>query len=1079
MQELNVREVSLKKKVLIEASAGTGKTYTIGLIVIRLLLEEKIPVQKIVLITFTDAATAELKKKTAEKIIEALDRWENNSEDDDLNAIVRKAATSEDAQIKRANLLDAIARIDEMPVFTIHGFCTRLLNEFAYETQNFEEREIIKNQSDIENRIAADFWREEICKLSTEEIAALPANFSLDSLKTGFKHVLNFPQATLLPKEYENKSPITENYFETKANAEKKTQEIESLHNEVMEKNPEMEFNKTDGKINAKKAKQNLLFVQFNACMDDLGELRKILSEKEKTAVAILQYKLAKKLLTSLQAEKDNMKVRSFGDLIKDASDAVVKEHKKMDRPLFNAVQKKYDAILVDEFQDTDAMQFEIFNYLFCGKPFFIIGDPKQAIYRFRGGDIYAYLEAGKTADEQYTLNYNFRSQQKLLDGLNKVFKIENPFETEEIKYRPVKRKKDLSTELRINSEPLVLRNFAYSSKSQALKEIRGEVVKEITRLLYEVAPEISDKDTGDTRKIGPRDIAILTRTNDEARNYRNALLNIKPKSIPAVIRRSDGVFKSFAADYIRRLLTAFIHSKKESRVKAALMEPKALCADDIKPFAKAFEIWKKFGVMLAINSYLDSMGLWKKIRCEKNGERNITNLRQLIGILNEEESVAGRVPERTLRRFAMLIQGDTTEEHEEKLETDDDAVQIMTIHTSKGLQFPIVFVPDLMITKSNDPSVYHKDGEIFIEYNSGDAQKAELKELKEESARNFYVAVTRPIYRLYIINAYKESKNGEKKAESAGQKICMAVEGDENIRKLADEKLEKIEYASGSSAEIAIGDDLEMKSPKTLPELAGQPWKKTSFSGIAKKLEYKHNDSEKSDQESIPGGKNVGNLLHGILENLDFAAPRVEIQKAVKDKLEGLSEFSDAHKETITDWMKTILEKKLDGTAGKLCNVDVAKRMSELRFFMSSKSGKIDLSKIKKVVNIPDIIEDKLPSKYLDGIIDLVFLGEDDKYYILDWKSNKLDNYEKQELEEVMHSHSYHLQYYIYAVALKRWLNRMRGPGYFEKNFGGVHYVFLRGVKKDPKDFAGIYFKPKEDIMNSIEKLDEILTEK
>lgn len=180
MHPLDINTLPLNEKVLIEASAGTGKTYTIGLIVLRLLLEKHLPIEKIVLITFTEAATAELKKKTAERIRE---HYSNNSE---------KLTLPE-----KASLLDAIARIDEMPVFTIHGFCKRLLSEFAFETQNFEDMEIITNQKDIENRIVADFWRSEIEKLEEAEIKDLPEKFSPNILRTGIENVINFPDAKI------------------------------------------------------------------------------------------------------------------------------------------------------------------------------------------------------------------------------------------------------------------------------------------------------------------------------------------------------------------------------------------------------------------------------------------------------------------------------------------------------------------------------------------------------------------------------------------------------------------------------------------------------------------------------------------------------------------------------------------------------------------------------------------------------------------------------------------------------------------------------------------------------------------
>jgi len=992
----NIEILPLDKKVLIEASAGTGKTYTIGLIVIRLLLENNLPIEKIVLITFTEAATAELKKNTSERIREYAS---NNSEKLTLP--------------QKANLLDAIARIDEMPVFTIHGFCKRLLSEFAFEIGNFEEMEIITNQKDIENRVVADFWRREIEKLKDAEIKNLPQKFSPEILKTGIENVINFPDA------------------------------------KIKCKNKNLEANG-----------------------DNL--------------VAELQHKMAKEFLEALRAEKKKLKVMGFDDLIINAYKAVEEDHEKI---LFKAVQKKYEAILVDEFQDTDKMQFKIFSYLFEGKPFFMIGDPKQAIYRFRGGDIYAYLFAKKESKHQYTLEKNFRSQKRLLCALNKIFNIENPFENGDIEYINVEPGKNLP-ELTINGKeqkPLVVRDAEYENKNQ-LNPIKQEIIQEITRLLHETNTEIFDKDTEKTRKIKAQDIAILTRTNGDAKKYRDALRKSE-KNIPAIIRRSDSVFKSEAADYIMRLLTAFVHYQKESQIKAALMDTKELSTEDIKPFADAFDIWKRYGIMRAINSFFDSNNIWGKILNAENGERNTTNLRQLIWILNEEETFFGRVPEKMLRRFAELIKNGEGEESEEKLETDDDAVQIMTIHTSKGLQFPIVFVPDIMLAGEmrnlpvyeKTPPIYHSENDIIVEYaisgrkiDENNAKLKEQNELLEESARNFYVAVTRPIYRLYIVNAHKKKLN-KNEIYSAGQKICGRILEDENIQIV--ESFEGIEYPKSPPLKLEEKNAEQFKPPKSMDFQITPAWQQTSFTAISQNLEHKDHAHILQEMEiKIPAGKAMGTLLHSIFENVDFNASEKEIRSLVERKLGGFKEFSKNTDEGekriawVEKQVKVILNKNL-GEAGKLCEIDASNRAAELGFFM--KAENLDLKKIKEIMKekILDFEKEELLAKYIKGAMDLVFLGKDGKYYILDWKSNNLGDFSKAGMEEAMRHSAYHLQYYIYAGALKRWLEQTRENFNFKEKFGGAYYIFIRGVNEENSD--GIYFSSGGDIADSIEELD------
>jgi len=1053
MQPLNINTLPLNEKVLIEASAGTGKTYTIGLIVFRL-LKELLPIEKIVLITFTEAATAELKKKTAERI-----RGEYASSSSESLTLEQKA-----------NLLDAIARIDEMPVFTIHGFCRRLLSEFDFEIGNFEEMEFVQNQRGIEDRIVADFWRKEIEKLENEEIKDLPSKFSPDILKTGIENVINFPSAKI---KYENLSHITENYLRLKAAVEKEN----------------VIFNK-GGEIGKRYIDKNPLFQEYNNNLEKFKELGK----NEENLVAKLQYKMAKEFLETLQAEKKKLRVMGYNDLIINAHKAVKKD-KDGEKKLFEAVQKKYKAILIDEFQDTDKMQFEIFSYLFKGKSFFMIGDPKQAIYRFRGGDIDAYLHAKKEAKFQYPLGENYRTQKRLLCALNKIFDIENPFGNEKIEYKIIESGKKKLQELTINGKeqkPLVVRKVEYKSKeTQEFNSIKPETIQEIARLLYETNTEITDKDTGKTRRIKARDIAILTRTNVEAREYRDALRKNK-KNIPAIIRRSDSVFKSDAADYIVRLLRAFVHCQKESLVKAALMETidistKELSTEDIKPFAEAFDIWKRYGIMRAINSFFDSCNLWGKIRKAKNGERNATNLRQLIWILNEEETLFGRVPERMLRRFAELIESASGEEIEEKLETDDDAVQIMTIHTSKGLEFGVVFVPDIMLAGEMPgksiyermPPVYHSGNEndIIVEYEifnrkiikgRDNARAKEQNEILQESARNFYVAVTRPIYRLYIVYTYKE-------IYSAGQKICSKILEDENIQVV--DSFADIEYPKNSKLNEENEQDKQLKPPKSKNFQITPAWQHTSFSAISLNLEHK--DYVHISQEAeikIPAGKVMGTLLHSIFEHVDFNASEEEIRSLVESKLGGFKEFSknttegEKRKAWVEKRVKLILNKNL-GEAGKLCEIDTSNRAAELNFFM--KAENLDLKKIKEIMKdkILDFENEELLAKYIKGAMDLVFLGKDGKYYILDWKSNSLGDFSNAGMEEAMRHSAYHLQYYIYAVALKRWLEQIHENFNFKEKFGGAYYIFIRGVNEKNSD--GIYFSGGKDIADSIEKLD------
>jgi len=977
MKALNIPELPLDKKVLIEASAGTGKTYTIGLIVRRLLLEKLIPIEKIVLITFTKAATAELKKKTAEKIIEAYNEWNDNSEN---------------AQRKKVNLLDAIARIDEMPVFTIHGFCERLLSEFAFETGNFEEREVITDVGDIKDRVIADFWRREIQNLG-EVIKLEPKELS-----RAVDVILNHPLAKIEGEKY-------------------------------------------------KKADEKQL----------------------KYAIAS---KLAIEIREKLADEKKKLKIIDYNDMIENCHKAVMNDNKKI---LQNAVKNKYDAILVDEFQDTDKMQFEIFDYLFDSKPFFMIGDPKQAIYRFRGGDIFTYNKSKDSAGEnQFSMNTNYRSEKSLLDALNSFFKtsLSNEKMGEGIKYREV-------VCGRTDFEPITGKDEKYQAfviwkgqekqnKEQFEPKVKKAVIEEIKRLLS-------------IGNFEPKNIAILLDSNADCLVYKNAL---EKENIPAIVR-GNSVFLSESANFLRILLNAICYNNNIKYIRALLthsfngFEPKeidGIFEEWINVIYEAKIKWENYGIMNAIDFFMTKQNLWGRIADGNGGERNITNIRQLMELLNEEEIKYGRIPEKINNRFTILCkEAGRNEEAEERLETDEDALKIMTIHKSKGLQFDIVFVPDISRKPRNhifpDAYMYHSGSEQTIAYlaESKTAKELSHKEENEENARLLYVALTRAIYRLYVAHnpCYPRSKSYLREIFDS---FCNSNENP-NIQ-IAD--LEEIFENTYEYNNIKT-KDIE-KTFKALPAKITPTWSKTSFTGISRNLSHKdYVFTPQQEEIKIPAGMRMGTLLHSIFENLDFNANESEIQNMVESKLGGYKEFAGDDGKKRKDWIekqvRVILNKNFQGGAGKLCEIDANSKVAELNFSMSS--PKIDLGEIEKIVKNLEFLEAKeLPDKYINGAIDLVFLGKDGKYYILDWKSNSLNDFSQSGMEEAMQNHGYHLQYYIYAVALKRWLEKTQEKIDFKKQFGGVYYIFIRGVNEE--NFDGIYYASGEETADNVVKLDE-----
>jgi exodeoxyribonuclease V beta subunit len=1002
MNALDVKTTPLDKKVLIEAGAGTGKTYTIGLLVLRLLLEKNIKIEKIVLITFTEAATLELKKNTSEKIREAYNIWKNGTnEENDLTEII-KNAKKENGKIKEANLLDAIARIDEMPVFTIHGFCRKLLTEFAFETGNFEEKEVVTDIDDIKYAVIADFWRENVKNLD------VLIGLNLWELSRAVDEVFKHPNADITGEDYNE-------------------------------------------------------------------------NQDEKVLKYAIAHKLAKEIRARLQEEKRKHKIMDFNDMIEDCHKAIERDSEKI---LKNAVNKRYDAIMVDEFQDTDKIQFEIFDYLFENKLFFMIGDPKQAIYRFRGGDIVAYKKARESAGEnQFSMIKNYRSEKTLLDAFN-VFFGNSSFagkmgegidyvkvECGKPEQKPIKEEKDSYY------APFVIwKGRNNENKESFAPKAQKAVISEIKRLLS-------------IEGIEPKDIVILLNSNRDCFAYKNALAK---EGIYAIFS-GGSVFSGEAADFLRILLNAICYNSRTGFIRALLahdfigFEPDSIDDNVFITWANiifnARTQWEKFGVMNAVDFFLTKQNLWSLIAASPNGERSITNIRQIMDILNQEEIKYGRVLEKINNRFAQLCnEAAQSNETEERLETDEDALKIMTFHRSKGLQFNIVFVPD--VSRSPHPHkfphvyVYYENDRQVISYKaaSNDGEKELAGEAEnEESARLLYVALTRAKYRVYA--AYSPCYGRSKSYLREIFDDYCASNSSSNIQ---IEELDKVIDAKYKYSFKSENEDIKKKA-KPLPGKIEPAWERTSFTGISLKLEQtEHIPLLHKTEDEPPAGKRMGTLLHSIFEDLDFDAKDDDIRDMVENKLGGYREFSTeggedgkARKDWIKKKVRTILNKKL-GSAGPLCDIDAGNKVTELNFFMYSQN--MSLPAIKEILRdkINDFEKEDLPARYIKGAIDLVFLGKDGKYYILDWKSNSLNDFSKEGMDkEAMLPHGYHLQYYIYAVALKRWLEETQEGFDFKKQFGGVYYIFIRGVTDKEDNLDGIYFADAKEITDNIIKLD------
>ena len=746
MRTCDISEYPIDRgRYLIEASAGTGKTYTITHLVLRLILSG-VPVRKILVATFSNAAAEELKTRILELLNAELDKLisepEQNRESapdpapgntaalsqpdlfdvSDRDEPPRTGEEASSGKLKERILLRlAVSSIDEMTVGTIHGFCQKMLREFALKSGKGFETELIPDESKYTDRLVRAF-----CRNRFYGGAACPAEFG------------RMVQAARFASEPIDRAVVD---------------------NEIPDegKNPERKL-----------------------CYEAYCYVR-----------------------DRLQSEKDKDGVMSFNDMIRGLDAALQK-----DDGLAKLIRSRYQAVFVDEFQDTDQLQYRIFDKCFPADGpglFYMIGDPKQAIYRFRGADIYTYLQAKNTATAQFTLTKNYRSSPDMIRAVNRMFSDgdlneghETPgvFLQEDIPFISIASGKTADDFPDNPGGCLRLRHYI-GTQSGCENGLRQDVVNEIEYLLSADCRmrTVGGNNGGASDEPGylrASDIAILVQTNAQAAEFVK-LLN--ERGIAASACKSGKIYDTKEAKLMLLLLRCFLHPDLQY-VRGLMLSPFfRIACDDIvsnpgwaeslmKRMADCGRLWSQYGLPAAFLHFLDAPAFGndisprKRILSEFNGERVITNYIQLMELLYQKESEEHLLPEDVFSWLNLIIggraEGDSaggSEENPDQLRLDRDtaSVQIMTMFTAKGLEFPVVFVP--YPAKTDWGHMQNSTGvrrEIAFRINTA-AQSAESPEIvldfglneanqktaREEELRNglrlLYVALTRASLATYL----------------------------------------------------------------------------------------------------------------------------------------------------------------------------------------------------------------------------------------------------------------------------------------------------------------------------------------
>jgi exodeoxyribonuclease V beta subunit len=1235
IRELDVFGCPLDGIGLIEASAGTGKTWAICGLYLRLLLERGLEARQILVVTFTKAATAELRERIRQRIADTLAHLRGRGAHTGDPFVPRLVATLRSAR----NLTDAdmvgklelaLATFDEAAIFTIHAFCQRALADTPFSAHMPLAMELLQDDAELVHEAANDFWRRRVAgehlapalaallvkrKDSPEKFARLlkrhlarptaralwpsgiDAANNVDNQALAAAHAA--ARALWLAGREAIIEPLKRTPLPLKANVYK-AQSVEAA---------------AQGWDELLRPEDHLAALELEPGKIDLLGTTRLIKETKKgeTTPSHAFFDAAQTLLDARAACAQSLeltRLRLLRDLLDEASRALrdVKRQRRMiafDDMLFNLHERltggsapwlapllkaRYPAALIDEFQDTDPLQFGIFSRVYGdGKdsPLFLVGDPKQAIYGFRNADLHTYLGARARAGAQYTLLENQRSTGPLLDALNGLFGA-NPaaFMLPRLDYHPVtlgaKPRSTLAdaTEKRAQLQVWMLPHDPQTGEPLKKNDARHAAARataaEIARLL---AAARDGRITLDRQPLSAGDIAVLVRSHAEGSLMRQALSLL---GVGSVELSQASIYRSADAEEIDRLLTAVLEPSREKLLKAALAteamgldaaDIDALGADEpglraaITRFAGYRDTWLARGVGFMLRRWLAEEHVAERMLARPDGERRLTNLLHLAECLHQA-AADHPAPDALLRWLQAQRRDERADETTQlRLESDQNLVQIITIHKSKGLEYPIVFCPFVWNGRGGatpdglDGVAYHDDeGQAVIDYRKcipGEYAKADVDarvrlEASAESLRLIYVALTRAVHRCVIVAGCYAAGQHASTTESTRSLLNWLVAGaGETPESWFRNGLQPPDIAAAWDRLAARGADALAVAP--LPPGEGRPvpatrpapdmlaalpaprhlpagWWIGSYSSLAHGATHEQAAAdhdlrvspddpasamdastapsevsatapplghiEEGDILRFPRGAAAGDCLHAVFERVDFtdtadwpAAIAAGLHK-LRPSLPLSARHDGAgspalHARMLQRMLGDVLATPLPvGTARPLllCALPRTRRLTEMEFHLPS--HRLDAVALTDTLRrfgyaVPQLAFTSLRG-FLRGFIDMVCEHEG-RYFIVDWKSNHLGDtaadYATAPLAAAMARHGYHLQSLLYSVALDRHLRRRLADYAHERHFGGVLYLFVRGLRPEWQGDdglpAGLHFhRPGTEVIGSLSAL-------
>ena len=1199
MNTLDPLHLPLRQRQIIEASAGTGKTWTLTALYVRLVIghgrvdQEPLMPSQILVMTFTEAATAELRERVRNRLHQAASWFDcllkDQSPPDDpfLQRLSQDMAKDFWPECARRLHLAAQA-MDEAAIYTIHGWSRRMLSSFALMSRDLFEQTHLDNPNALLQQLVRDHWRKwfyplpfELQRVMLDQIGASP-DVLLEKIRPLWKVWDLQPPTT----KHEAPSPplqlpieILQPYQEW----QRQDQALEAKTRQAWQTHlPDLLHDaRSQGLIKAQGISDKY-FADWVKQLSDwavhgrdipLKTLARFTAEKLQacgwpSAADIdffqcvsswVQFTENKPECATLLVEHAAHEVRAAYQLAKlqqsqfDFNDLLQRLHQALQNDageLADAIRQQYPVAMVDEFQDTDPWQYESLDRIYDSTrvndrhALVMIGDPKQAIYSFRGADLDTYLQARRTALETnptacHTLDTNYRSAPGLVNAVNLLFgSLAQPFRSKQqtIEFVNVKSAADAKPLADASGRPTAPLTFWHmplpvgiSDKPYWPAELHvHNMAKGFATQMAKLLHTHSD--------IHPGHMAVLVRSHAHAQAMQSALTHV---GLPSVFLSDHAnVYQSPEATDLWRVLRAISMPRHMRWLRSAMASK--LWAWPVNELTQAMhnpelgdalaescqqwlQVWQRQGVLPMLYQWMHSQDIAKRLLSQPQGDRRLTNLLQL-GELLQTAAASLQGPQALLQFLAQQLQADSDNPEAQKmrLETDAHCVQVVTFHKSKGLEYPLVFIPFLGSFKASSSSKNDEDADI-------------TESSVDEDMRLLYVALTRAKRGMWLgVAATSNGLSGKAKSlkRSAVSELLQ--------RQHHEDLPERLQSLFGHCPDIAVAE-LPMESAvvytasqhhvDSQAALVAQRntyprWWMASFSSLTRGIEagsqreeaqsdawtdaLEHtpsdDDSEPSGHatatetsitstapdfwQAFPRGARYGSLLHDLLEwQAQQSWPLVQTatsgslteqawQHLLDRKTRGLNLPAHTVK-ALPDALHAVVSAPLPMGQANLSAPPLVLSQLKASHLWPEMEFKLGVTHLSSALIDQWITEHVLPGQaraplptrmlqgMLTGFIDLVF-EHDGRYWVLDYKSNGLPDYQAATLNNAVLDKRYDVQYVLYLLALHRLLSS-RLPNYdYERHIGGAVYVFLRGVQSEG---AGVHhMKPPYTLIQQLD---------